>query len=199
LNLLSENKCITVNGQTFDLELFVGGDMKFLQLLLGLGGSTGNFACSWCKVHKDERFNVSKPWDFYHSTEMFRSVKEINLLSCQSKNQFGVKHKPLLSVDINHFVPDELHLMLRITDILLRNVIDDCKNKDNIRKDIVNSGNPVNIVNFENLVQSCGIVFHIWTTKGSNDLEWTSLSGGEKIKMLKLLPEKNVRIRCFEH
>jgi len=121
-------------------------------------------------------------------------------LSCQSKNQFGVKHKPLLSVDINHFVPDELHLMLRITDILLRNVINDCKNKDdNIRKDIVNSGNPVNIVNFENLVQSCGIVFHIWTSKGSNDLEWTSLSGGEKIKMLKLLPEKNVRIRCFEH
>ena len=75
--------------------------------------------------------------------------------------------------------------MLRITDILLKNVIEDCKNKDdNIRKDIVNSGN------FENLVQSCGIVFHIWTSKGSNDLEWTSISGGEKIKMLKLLPEK---------
>ena len=102
LNLLSENKCITVNGQTFDLELFVGGDMEFLQIVLGLGGSTGNFTCPRCKVHKDERFNVSKPWDFYHSTEMFRSVKEINLLSCQSKNPFGVKHKPLLSVDINH-------------------------------------------------------------------------------------------------
>jgi hypothetical protein len=34
------------------------------------------------------------------------------------------------------------------------------------------------------------ILFYVWTPKGSSELEWTSLSGNEKMKMLKLLPEK---------
>ncbi|VDH98716.1 Hypothetical predicted protein [Mytilus galloprovincialis] len=153
------------------------------------GGSTGNFACPWCKVHN--RFDTSKAWDFYHNVDMLRSIDEIVTLSSQSKSQFGVKHRPLLKIDVDYYVPDELHLMLRVSDILLRNMINDCKNKDDkIRKEIKSGCKPINIDNFEDLVQSCGVVFHICTPKGSNDLEWTSLSGGEKIKLLKYLPEK---------
>lgn len=32
---------------------------------------------------------------------------------------------PLISLTFNHFVPDELHLVLIITDVLLKNLIDD--------------------------------------------------------------------------
>lgn len=127
-------KSITVDGQIYSLDFFVGGDMKFLQILLGLGGSTGDYACPWCKVHKNDRHDLSKEWDFYHSSNLFRSIEEINSLAGQSKNKYGVKHKPLLSVSVDHFMPDELHLMLRITDVLLRNVIDDCKDKEDLAK-----------------------------------------------------------------
>ena len=130
LSEISEKKQITVDEQNFEIDLFVGGDMKFLQILLGLGGSTGDFACPWCKIHKQDRHDVTKEWNCYHSAEFFRSTQEISELAGLSKNKFGVKHKPLLKVSLDHFIPDELHLMLRITDIFLRNLILDCKDKD---------------------------------------------------------------------
>lgn len=78
--------------------------------------------------------------------------------------------------------------MLRITDILLRNLILDCKDEDDHLKK--NGNRPANVEMFCGLVQSCGVSFYVWTPKGSSELEWTSLSGNEKMKMLKLLPEK---------
>jgi hypothetical protein len=57
----SENKHITVyekasievEGKHFDLDILMGGDMKFLQLVLGLGGSQYNYSCPWYRVHKN--------------------------------------------------------------------------------------------------------------------------------------------------
>lgn len=112
LSELDKNKTINVGDQDYEIEIFVGGDMKFLQILLGLGGSTGDFACPWCKVHKNDRHDLTKHWNFYHSSDLFRSYEEICFLAGQTKNTFGVKHKPLLKVNIDHFIPDELHLML---------------------------------------------------------------------------------------
>lgn len=31
--------------------------------------------------------------------------------------------------------------------------------------------------------------FHIWVPKGSTEIDWTSLSGSEKVKLLKKLPQ----------
>ena len=81
----------------------------------------------------------------------------------------------LYLVNIDHFIPDELHLMLRITDILLRNVILDCKYKDDLDKK-ESKLNGKNLENFVKLVQDCGVSFFIWTQKGNNELDWTSLS-----------------------
>ena len=112
-------------------------------------------------------------------------------------NTFGVKHKPLLKVNIDHFIPDELHLMLRITDILLRNVILDCKDKDDLDKK-ESKLNGKNLENFVKLVQDCGFSFIIWTQKGNNELDWTSLSGSDKLKLLKNLPKK-LKLKSFKH
>jgi hypothetical protein len=71
---------ITVDEKNFEIDLFVGGDMKFVLILLGLDGSTGDFACPWCKIHKQDRHDVTKEWNFYHSAEFFRSTQEISFL-----------------------------------------------------------------------------------------------------------------------
>jgi hypothetical protein len=56
---------------------------------------------------------MSKPADFYWSDDMRRSIQEIKNLSLKSGNEkFGCNH-PLQNI-----VPDELHLMLRITGIV---------------------------------------------------------------------------------
>ena len=51
INTLYEKASIEVEGKHFDLDILMSGDMKFLQLLLGLGGSLCNYSCPCCRVH----------------------------------------------------------------------------------------------------------------------------------------------------
>jgi hypothetical protein len=45
INTLYEKASIEVEGKHFDLDILMGGDMKFLQLVFGLGGSLCNYSC----------------------------------------------------------------------------------------------------------------------------------------------------------
>jgi hypothetical protein len=53
INTLCEKASIEVEGKHFDLDILMVGDMKFLQLVLGLGGSQCNYSCPWYRVHKN--------------------------------------------------------------------------------------------------------------------------------------------------
>jgi hypothetical protein len=64
INTLYEKASIEVEGKHFDLDILMGGDVKYLQLVLGLGGSLCNYSCSWCRVHKNQRDDMTKPLDF---------------------------------------------------------------------------------------------------------------------------------------
>lgn len=46
------DKTLNTGGQEFNIDFFLGGDYKFILLMLGLKGATSNYACAWCKVHK---------------------------------------------------------------------------------------------------------------------------------------------------
>ena len=73
------------------------------------------------------------------------------------KNKKGCINKPLLQFETTNIVIDELHLMLRITDVLLRNLI-----WAMIQKDLRERNNTKN--HMEQLVlaiRSCGITFKV--------------------------------------
>lgn len=127
INSIFSKQKWNISGKDLNVDYFVSADMKFIQLLLGLGGSTGEYACPWCKVDKKGRSDLSVPWDFYHQSDMKRTIDEMLTICSVLKNEFGCKHKPLLKLRVDHFIPDELHLMLRITDVLIRNLIDDAR------------------------------------------------------------------------
>jgi hypothetical protein len=55
INTLCETASIEVEGKHFDLDILMGGDMNFLQLVLGLGGSLCNYSCPWYRVHKNHK------------------------------------------------------------------------------------------------------------------------------------------------
>ena len=101
-----------LKGKHFDLDMLMGGDMKFLQLVLGLGGSLCNYSCPWCGVHKNQRYDMTKPLEFYHTRGMQRTSQ--NLKEDVVKNDFGVRAQPLVSIEPEHIIIDELHLLLRI-------------------------------------------------------------------------------------
>jgi hypothetical protein len=55
INTLYKKASIEVEGKHFDLDILMGGDMKFLQLVHGLGGSLCNYSCPWYRVHKNHK------------------------------------------------------------------------------------------------------------------------------------------------
>ena len=102
--------------------------MKFLQIILGLGSSLSTHACPWCRIHKSDRTDMSRPFDFYHTGSMARTDK--NITNDSKSHAISVKHEPLVKIEPDHVVPDELHLLLRICYKLLTNLIDDAKSAD---------------------------------------------------------------------
>ena len=69
-----------------------------------------------------------------------------------AKDQLGSQHAPLLEIDPNHVILDELHLLLRVTDILIRNLVFEMGNSTNI----------THLEAFVTTVRECGISFNVW-------------------------------------
>lgn len=55
VNELIEKGQITVDGKDASINFFLGRDMKFLLMVMGMNSATADYACVWCKVHKDNR------------------------------------------------------------------------------------------------------------------------------------------------
>lgn len=78
---------------------------------------------------------------------------------------------------------------MRVTDVLIRNLIDDVKDKSD-KSSVV--GEKVNYLDdLVDKIRSCGVHFDIWCSKkGGGDLDWTSLTGTDMKKLLEFLPDK---------
>lgn len=84
----------------------------------------------------------------------------------------GSVHRPLTTIPLDHIMIDELHLLLRVFDILLRNVI------------TISEPHTQQLVA---CIRSCGVSFNVWESESSDGkVEWTSLTGEAKKKVLKV-------------
>lgn len=52
LDMIRNLKNITFENKTYKIEYFLGGDLKFLALALGINASNGDYPCIWCKSLK---------------------------------------------------------------------------------------------------------------------------------------------------
>ena len=57
-------KSVEVNGEDIQVNVCMGGDYTFLLMILGMAGATSNHACIYCKIHTDDRRDMSKAHDF---------------------------------------------------------------------------------------------------------------------------------------
>jgi hypothetical protein len=161
LNTLYENASIEIEGKHFDLDILIGGDKKCLQLVLVLGGSLCNYCCPWCMVHKNQRDDMKKPLDVYLTRGMQRTSQ--NLKEYAVKNDVGVRPQPLVSIEPEHIIVDEIHLLLRICDILLRNLILDTQTVDD--KNAVHGQRSDFLGQLTVQIRGCGVSFYIWTKR----------------------------------
>jgi hypothetical protein len=108
----------TINNLKYEIEWFLGGDMKFISTVLGLdvNFATGLFPCPWCKCLR-ARFREYKTMDFSitNNAKYARSLEEAN-----RTEGHGYKNAPVIDfIPFDHVVIDLLHLWLRISGNIL--------------------------------------------------------------------------------
>ena len=199
INNLVDSKFIEVDGVTCPIEIFLGGDYKILLVIMGLSCATSDYACLWCKVHKSKRFDMSKPQDYYNTSPNTRTLEELHKFCSLSKSQskYSCIREPLIHINLNNIILDELHLMSRVTDRLMENLIKEVVEKDS-KEDINKKKGEEKKIYQQKLVKEIndvGITFNLWEKtnadgKGSGILDWTSLLGSDKKKMLNCLPAR---------
>ena len=101
----------------------------------------------------------------------------------ENRDNLGRIKPPLLLINLNCVIPDELHLLLRITDRLIRNLILAAIAKDYPAKPL--TGPMVQALIGE--IRGCGVHFEVFD---KNQYEFTSLNGNDRKKLLQLLPSK---------
>ena len=91
-NLLSQSNgnivYETKSKKKFRLEIFLGGDMKFLLTVLVMNVANAYFACLYCNIEKKNRSDMSKPENLYWSKEIARTNQEMKLFCSKSKSYF---------------------------------------------------------------------------------------------------------------
>ena len=103
-------------------------------------------------------------------------VKLRKLKDLKADGKFSSEKLPLLDIELDHVIPDELHLMLRITDVLIEAVIDTVTAYDYKQHRMQLSGRcrPRTVFNMLNgailqklitAINSCGVQFRIWKRK----------------------------------
>eukprot|EP00117_Sycon_ciliatum_P048316 scpid94204/ scgid34412/ len=65
---------VEVNGKHHPISIVLGGDMKFLNMAMGLSSATANHACVWCKVHKAQRHDSTASADLFNSPPVARTL-----------------------------------------------------------------------------------------------------------------------------
>ena len=116
-----------------------------------------------------------------------------SILEDYKTQKFSCKQPPLLEIETDHIIPDELHLLLRITDVLTENLITTAIKQDKRTlktKWELNDG-PM-VTSIISMVRSCGIPFNIWKNQDSKTTNFTctSLVGNKKKNLIKFLPSK---------
>lgn len=147
----------------YKLELFLSGDYKFLLLILGMKSATSNHSCIWCKVHMNQRWDMTKELHYYNTLPLQRTFKEV-MEMCSRKGRpekYSCEHEPLIRINLDHVVIDELHLLLRIMDVLLNNIVDKVvawHKKDNFAKRKCERSS-VHLDNLQSTIRSCRVSF----------------------------------------
>ena len=131
-------------------------------MIISLKGATSDYACVWYKIHKIQRWDMTKDLDFYNSGELKRTSQEIRYF--HGSKTFCCIHPPLFNIELDHVVLDELYLMMRITDRLTENIITEVMERDS-KADFLKKRGKDKGIYFKRLISvinDLGITFLVW-------------------------------------
>ncbi|PKB95691.1 hypothetical protein RhiirA5_385841 [Rhizophagus irregularis] len=157
---LKNSGIIDQDGVNWPVELFFCGDWKFMYIIMGTNAPNSKYFCLYCNCKASLRWDMNKIWN---NTENTR---------CERKS-------PLFpAINQKNYIPDELHLFLRISDVLMECLFADLIKKKEFQKQI----KPAVELAFKN------IKVHFKFFQSGKNWNWTSLMGPDKKKTLKEFP-----------
>jgi len=178
---------ISIGDKVFNIEFYLGGDLKFLAIVCGIDAANADHACIWCKCPKDKRDDMTMEWSLTDITKSARTIDEI-LAKCtlgkRNKNRYNCSHAPLFPfIPIRQVVIDTLHLFLRISDNLTDLLIRDLRMQDTQTKQ---EKSKTNLAVYEkHLNETCKIRFKWNTEHDTKELKYRDLTGPEKLRLFK--------------
>ena len=108
LGLIKDIKALYINGTSYNVDFFLGGDLKFIAMIFGIQCANAHHSCPWCHFDSSIAVDiVADEWPITRTHEM----ADICMNTLGYDKKAIVDFIPFLRV-----ILDTLHLGLRITD-----------------------------------------------------------------------------------
>lgn len=126
-------------------------------------------------------------------THCARTIDENQRIGEQSRKQYNISNPPLFpTIPLKNVVIDNLHLFLRVSDVLIDLLIVELRRQDAIEKVKKFSSTDLtrykHIQSYQNFISSLGIPgFEFYIGRSSKELKYHSLTGPDKLKLVKEL------------
>ncbi|PKY48280.1 hypothetical protein RhiirA4_422044 [Rhizophagus irregularis] len=133
---------------------------------MGLNTLNSKYFCLYCDCDSSARWNINLKWKINKNTQS--------------------KKKPELfpAIRQENYIPDELHLLLRISDVLMECLFNDLFKKKDFERLIKSQ--------IEQAMKFINVHFEFFKSKfHSEKWDWTSLMGPDKKKVLQHFPVTN--------
>ncbi|RHZ79560.1 hypothetical protein Glove_144g138 [Diversispora epigaea] len=160
---LKQNGIIDEDGNYWSIEFFFSGDWKFLYIIMGLNAPNSNYFCLYCEYDIKSRHNMNLSW-----------LPTGNKKENKKSSIFPV-------INLLNYIPNELHTLLRLSDILMESLFKDLFRRNNFERNIKEK--------IEKKMSELNIHFEFYRNNSSrSSWSWTSLMGPDKKKMLQHFP-----------
>ncbi|RIB20647.1 hypothetical protein C2G38_2035060 [Gigaspora rosea] len=168
LNNLTTNGLVDSYGIKWRIEFYFSSDWKFMAIILGFNAPNSNNFYPWCLCTKKDIGNKDKT---------YKIEKTMDSLKSDSPPPGHLKTPLLPMIRLDRYVPDELHIMLRIWDRLWELVIQEIKSEnrydDHIRM----------IISLE--MKRISVTFRFWQNHDTQNWSHMPIMGGDKEKVLR--------------
>lgn len=102
---------------------------------------------------------MSKSEQHYESDPVRRTLQKIKEFASKSKGENNCcVHDPLINIPLDHIILDELHLLLRISDILIDNIVQDAMQWYD-KETWITGKKKVHLDRLIQAINSCGVSF----------------------------------------
>ena len=105
---------------------------------MATGIDAASSTCIWCQCSAGECWDTSKQWFLDNAAEDgSRTIEENMAISAlpKTKKKFNVSNPPLFpTISLSRVVIDNLHVFLRVSDVLIDLLVEDAMRLDSLKK-----------------------------------------------------------------